>query len=142
MPATLVDINGAPAMADPPGRERTLREAYWRVFFETRLGDDQQRAITQYPDYLERRVRQLERSLKAVIDSQGPKRRGQILGLLYGPKGAERRDPKLLTAAEMRLFECYRAIDTEGKQMLRQLCTRLARTSSGGDPAQEEGTSA
>lgn len=80
--------------------------------------------------YLERRARQLERTLIAVLanDLVSDEQRAKVLEIMRG-KRAVGQDPKILSDQERDMIEQYRSMDAAGRQMIRTLFARLATTS-------------
>lgn len=113
---------------DPTEHEKRLKSKFWQA-----LKDDAGKsALLLYPEFLARRLRVLERTLRALLasGSLSDGERAHALALLYGAPGRFR-DGKLLNEHEGKMIEAYRTMDTTGKQMLRTLLARLAATSQG-----------
>jgi hypothetical protein len=151
MTATIVPIKSA---SDAPPNERE-RELYgvWRQAYDelrealTKAGWIVNRpqeptqvqvilerlffGISHYVDFHARRVKAVERALRAALasDAISDEQREDVLAVLYGAKGVGR-DPKLLSEYESQLIDHYRTTDAAGKQMLRTLCKRLAQSSA------------
>jgi len=86
---------------------------------------------------LERRIRQLERTLRGTFasDALNDEQRAMILSTLHGCR-RPRRNSKILSETEASMIAEYRAMDGAGKQMLRTLFNRLAQANRA---AEEQG---
>ena len=91
------------------------------------------RASCRYWRLWETRVRQLERALRAALasDALSEEQRAQIIRGLYDGRRVTVRDTKTLTADEAAMIERYRAMDPQGRRMLRTLVARLSVASEG-----------
>jgi hypothetical protein len=84
-------------------------------------------------DFWQRRAHRLDRALRVALasDCVSDQHRAEIVAVLVGSKKL-RRDKKLLSEAEGQLIADYRRMDTDGKQMLRTLLSRIANSTSDG----------
>jgi hypothetical protein len=124
MSARLVPIHRATRTADPKAHEKKLRREFldaWRQL------DHRPYGYQDYPEYLERRLRTLERALRGLLACDGVTDvdRAKVLAVMYGAP-ASTMDSRLLNDTESRLIQCYRATDAAGRQILRALSERLA----------------
>lgn len=83
----------------------------------------------------ENRIRQLENALRKTVEQPNA---ATALVALYGPTG-RRRNPHVLLDAERRMIDDHRRMDPAGRQMIRVLFQRLARTSKRTSRAQKGG---
>jgi hypothetical protein len=91
-------------------------------------------AVLDLVSYFERRIQQLERTVRNVLASDAlseDERRA-----LHSAYGRKRHDvTRALSEHEGQLLNDYRNIDAAGKQMLRTLCARLATSNEPGGGA-------
>jgi hypothetical protein len=92
------------------------------------------KAESDFHSYLERRLRQFERTVRVILASDvvPDDQRERIRQVLFGKRNVGR-DPKTLSEPERVMFDNYRSMDAAGRQMVRTLLERLAVTSTATD---------
>jgi hypothetical protein len=128
MPAELVAFDGN-TTEDPKGHTKYLRGRFYEAWREMKGADSR---FTAYADHLESRVRLLERTVRALLNSDSLRESERAAGVdvLFGAQGKVFRDGKLNTDLEIRMLAAYRTMDAPARQMMRTLSDRLAATSA------------
>ena len=130
MTAPVVSITDAAVITEPKRRARELGRVFsnaLRVLWNLEAVDkDLVRGISDFPSHLERRVRQLERTIRDLLarPEVTAKQREGLLTVLYGVEGPTR-DAYLLSDTERRLLDGYRQLEAQPRSAIRALVRGL-----------------
>jgi hypothetical protein len=116
---------------DPRSEQRILRDESneaWEATDWDPPDSSNRRAIRAYLNFLERRVRQLERTIEDYLETlPADVLRTELLFQLYGTRPATTRDRNLLTTTERRLINHYNQMAASDRQMARRLFEHLTK---------------